>query len=184
MVSPQGQSTAKKRVFGLVFFFSSSLPSLHTDDITLQSAFPSSNSSRRNIPATHNQNYQAPSPRRQPTPPLKWKPKPRAFSPCEEGADDKAASVPGRRTRCVAREARCFIQLTLGLLSLHTFAWGMFIKGSGCFLDGTSSFCSVSDQETQSLAEATGASPTPLEKGWSPPSAPPSQLPTSQKNKT
>lgn len=91
--------------FWFGFFFSSSLPSLHADDITLQSAFPSSNSSRRNIPATHNQNYQAPSPRRQPTPPLKWKPKPRAFSPCEEGADDEAASVPGRRTRCVAREA-------------------------------------------------------------------------------
>lgn len=58
-----------------------------------QAAPPSSNSSQRNIPATHNQNYQAPSPTQQPAPPLKWKPKPRAFSLCEEGADKQEPAL-------------------------------------------------------------------------------------------
>lgn len=65
-----------------------------------KAASASSNSSPRNIPATHNQNYQAPSPTQQPTPPLKWKLKPRAFWLCDEGADKQRQPwFPGRGDR-------------------------------------------------------------------------------------
>ena len=121
VVSPQGQSTARKP-------FSSPLPSLHADDITrhgcLRSASTSSNSRHRSIPATHNQNYQAPSP----TPPLKWKLEPRAFSLCEEGTDKQRQPwFPGRGERSEGSNpwlgrSDAWFGSALGLLCLHTFA--------------------------------------------------------------
>lgn len=155
-------------------FFSSPLPSLQADDITRQgcpqSAFTSSNSSRRNIPATHNQNYQAPSPTQQPTPPSKWKLKPRAFSLCEEGADKQMQpwfleEGTGVREAMHGWGGLMVIQLStpsplLAYLCTEYVYKGLWLLTGG--MTGTGSFCSGSDQEMQPLADATVASPTLL----------------------
>lgn len=146
------------------------LPSLGTDDISLRgwpcSSFPSPNFSLRNIPATRNQNYRAPSPTRQPTLPLKWKLKPRALSLCKYSADKHRQPrllEAGKGAREAIRSWHLSRLSTWSLLLAYLSTgriWGsagMFAKGSGCSLEvwqmETGSFFSGSDWEMQMPSE-------------------------------
>lgn len=139
-----------------------------------KAASASGNSSPRNIPATHNQNYQAPSPTQQPTPPLKWKLKPRAFWLCDEGADKQRQPwFPGRGDRNEGSNAwlgRSDVWFSSAQVS--PFAY-LCTQGAGVFAEalattGTGGSCSGSGQEMWSLTEASVPSPTLLQKRWSP----------------